>query len=61
MRLAWESVSVPALGDEPYAQHRGDALGQGFSVQRPVRLREHGQDQQPEQLDAVVLSHSAQA
>ena len=52
---------MPALGAESYAEHRGNALGQCLRVHRPVRLREHGQDHQAQQLVAVVLSHDAQA
>ena len=56
-----EAFSVPALGKESYAEHRGNALGQCLRVHRPVRLREHGQDHQAQHLVAIVLSHGAEA
>jgi len=41
---------VPALRAQPHTHHRRHALGQLFSVHRPIGFREHGQDEQAEQL-----------
>jgi hypothetical protein len=48
---------VPALRPEPHTHHRDNALGELFSSQRAVRLRERSEDHQAEQLVTIILRH----